>query len=204
MVDQEKDKDADLPESEQAAQEQASSPGPDYSQEVGEGSEIEELRAQLAAKELEAQQHHEQFLRQVAELENYKKRVSREKQDALRYANEALVRDLLPVLDNLERATEHAQGGGNGQPLLEGIEMVLKGFLEALEKHGVTQVSARGQAFDPEKHEAYAQIESDTCEPNTVVDEVHKGYYLFDRLLRPSLVSVSKSSNEKDNDEKES
>lgn len=154
--------------------------------------ESEKLRQQLEAKELEAKEIYDRFLRQVAELENFKKRVAREKAEAIRYANEGLVRDLLPILDNLERAVEHAKGGGNGKPLLEGIEMVLRGFLEVLSKYGVTQISAVGEMFDPEKHEAIAQVESEEHRPNVVVEEHHKGYYLLDRLLRPSLVSVAK------------
>ncbi len=157
-------------------------------------SEVVQLRQKLEAKELEAKENYDRFLRQVAELENFKKRTAREKADTIRYANEGLARDLLPVLDNLERALEHAQGGGNGKPLLDGIEMVLRGFLEALNKHGVKQISALGELFDPAKHEAIAQVESEEHKPNTVVAEHHKGYYLLDRLLRPALVTVAKSA----------
>lgn len=166
-------------------------------------SELDQLRQQLEAKELEAKQSYDRFLRQVAELENFKKRMAREKGEAIRYANEGLIRDLLPILDNLERATEHAKGGGNGKPLLEGIEMVLKAFLEVLSKHGVTQISAMGEKFDPEKHEAITQVESAEHQPNTVLEEHHKGYYLLDRLLRPSLVSVSKDLKRKEKKDKE-
>ena len=164
----------------------------------GAASEPDDLRQQLAKKESEARENYDRFLRQVAELENFKKRMAREKGEALRYANENLIKDLLPVLDNLERAVDHAKGGGNGKPLVEGVEMVLKGFLDALSKHGVTQISAKGASFDPERHEAIAQVESAECEPNTVVEEHHKGYYLLDRLLRPSLVSVAKTPETKE------
>lgn len=168
----------------------------DSSGKGGEGkeltSELQEIRQQLEKKESEAKENYDRFLRQVAELENFKKRMAREKGEAIRYANENLMKDLLPVLDNLERAVDHAQGGGNGKPLLEGVEMVLKGFLDVLNKYGVTQIPAKGESFDPEKHEAIAQVESEAYEPNTVVEEHHKGYYLLDRLLRPSLVSVAK------------
>lgn len=157
-----------------------------------ESSEIGKLRQQLESKELEAKENYDRLLRQMADLENFKKRMARERGEALRYANEALVRDLLPVLDNLERAVEHAKGGRNGKPLLDGVEMVLKGFLDVLSKYGVTQITAKGESFDPQKHEAIAQVESEEHEPNTVVEEHHKGYYLLDRLLRPALVSVAK------------
>ena len=166
-------------------------------------SELEKLHQDLTAKELEAKNNYDLFLRQSADLENFKKRVAREKEEAFKYGNEALVKDLLPMLDNLERALEHAELGGNGKPLLEGIELVLKGFLEILEKHGVTQISAKGETFNPQKHEAFAQVESKDHEPNTVVQELHKGYFMRDRLLRPSLVSVAKlpESNEENGEQ---
>ena len=155
-------------------------------------SEVEQLRHQLEAKELEAKENYDRYLRQAAELDNFKKRTAREKAESIRYANETLMREILTTLDNLERAVEHAKGEGNGKPLVEGIEMVLKGFLEALNRHGLNQIAALGVAFNPEKHEAFAQVERTDCESNTVVEEHHKGYYLFDRLLRPALVTISK------------
>lgn len=182
----------------EAEEEKDLAPSQTATQEESTTSELDKLREQLEAKEQEANANHDRFLRQAAELENFKKRMLREKEDATRYANETLIRDLLPILDNLERAVEHAKGGGNGKPLVEGVEMVLKGFLEVLNKHGVTQVSAVGELFDPERHEAMAQVESDSHEPNTVVEEYHKGYLLLDRLLRPSLVSVAKPSESKE------
>jgi molecular chaperone GrpE len=157
------------------------------------GSDLNNLKQELAAKELEAKSNYDRFLRQVAELDNFKKRTARERDDAIRFANEAMIKDLLPVVDNLERAVAHAAGGGNGKPIVEGVEMVLKGLLDVLAKHGVTQISALGQSFDPSKHEAMAQVESESHEPNAVVDELHKGYMLRDRLLRPALVSVAKA-----------
>ena len=157
-------------------------------------SELQSLRKELAAKELEAKNHYDRFLRQVAELENFKKRSAREREEVSRFANEALIKDLLAVVDNLERAIAHASGGGNGKPIVEGVEMVLKGLLDVLAKHGVTEISAIGQPFDPSMHEAMAQVESDAHEPNHVVEELHKGYTLRDRLLRPALVSVAKRS----------
>jgi molecular chaperone GrpE len=155
--------------------------------------ELEELREKLDAKEKEVKEHYERYLRQVAELDNFKKRINREKEDAIRYANENLIKDIIPVIDNLERAIAHAQGGGNGKPLVEGVEMVLRGLLDVFGKHGVVQVPAVGEVFDPGKHEAMAQVESSQYEPNTVVDEHHRGYLLRDRLLRPALVTVAKA-----------
>lgn len=164
-------------------------------------SELDTLRQELAAKDLEAKNNYDRFLRQVAELDNIKKRSAREREEISRFANEALIKDLLPAVDNLERAVAHASGGG--KPLVEGVEMVLKGLLDVLTKHGVAQISAVGQPFDPSKHEAVAQVESDNHEPNSVIEELHKGYTLRDRLLRPALVSVAKppETREKKNDE---
>jgi molecular chaperone GrpE len=170
-----------------------------------EATELVKVREQLDAKEKEAKEYHDRYLRQVAELENFKRRITREKDESIRFANEALVKDLIPIVDNLERAVAHAKDGGNGRPLVEGVEMVLRGLFDMLAKHGVAQISAIGQPFDPEKHEAMAQVESTTYQPNTVVEEYHKGYLLRDRLLRPSLVSVAKApeSQEKKNDNRE-
>ncbi len=155
-------------------------------------TEISVLREQLQDKEIEAKNNYERFLRQAAELENYKKRTSRDRDDAIRFANENLIKDLLPIVDNLERAVAHAAGGGNGKPLVEGVELVLRSLLDVLAKHGVTPITATGQTFDPTKHEAMAQVETDEHNANSVVEELHKGYMLRDRLLRPALVSVAK------------
>lgn len=151
------------------------------------------LRQELEAKELEAKTNYDRFVRQLAELENFKKRTAREREEALRFGNDALIKDLLPVLDNLERALAHASVGGNSQPLVEGVELVLRGFLEALAKHGVVPIDTNKQPFDPSKHEAMAQIESADDEPNTVMQEHQRGYLLRERLLRPALVSVAKA-----------
>ena len=168
----------------------------------GLAAELVNLRQQLAAKEQEAKDNYDRYVRQIAEAENFKKRNARERDDAIRFANEILLKDLLPVIDNLERAIAHGAGGENGKPLVEGVEMVLKGFLDALSKFGVSPIVAVGQPFDPTKHEAIAQVVSDAHEPNAVVEELHKGYMFRDRLLRAALVSVAKSpeTKEKKND----
>jgi molecular chaperone GrpE len=151
--------------------------------------EIEELRRKLAAMEEEARTNHDRFVRERAELENFKKRMQREKAEALRFAAEPLIRELLPVVDNLERALEH--GAGNGQSVLDGVRLVLESLLEILERHGVKRIDAVGAPFNPAEHEAMARVESDEHEPNRVVAQHHTGYRLHDRLLRPALVTVS-------------
>jgi molecular chaperone GrpE len=170
---------------------------------ASEESELIKLRQQLEKKDEEAKSNYDRFVRQLAEMENLKKRAIREREEAIRFANESLIRDLLPVIDNLERAVAHAKGGGNGQPLVDGVEMVLKGLFDVLSRHGVVQISAIGKSFDPAKHEAMAQVGSEIHEPNTVVEEHHKGYIFKDRLLRPALVTVARSlkTSEKKNDQ---
>jgi molecular chaperone GrpE len=164
-------------------------------------SETALLREQLRAKEEEAKNNYDRLIRQTAEVENFKKRALREKEDAIRYANETLLKELLPIIDNLERAISHAKAGGDGESLVAGVEMILKGLFDALGKHGVSQISAAGQPFDPQLHEAMAQVESDSGTANTVLEEHQKGYLLKERLLRPALVTVVKGSksNEKKN-----
>jgi len=165
-------------------------------------AELVNLREQLSAKEQEAKENYDRYVRQIAETENFKKRNARERDEAIRFANEMLLKDLLPVIDNLERAVTHAASGENGKTLVEGVEMILKGFVDALGKFGVSQIVAVGQPFDPSKHEAIAQVVSDNHEPNVVVEELHKGYMFRDRLLRAALVSVAKApeTKEKKND----
>lgn len=152
-------------------------------------SEIEQLRQQLQVKTEEASRHYDLYLRERAEVENFKKRMLREKSEALRFANESLVRDLLPVVDNLERAVEHADD--NGQSVIEGVRLVLKSLLDILQRYGVTRVDAVGEQFNPARHEAMAQVESPDHAPNQVVSQHHSGYLLHDRLLRPALVTVA-------------
>ena len=160
------------------------------------------LWARLKEKEAEAKANYESFLRERADVENFKRRMQREQAEAVRFANEPLIRDLLPVVDNLERAVGHAQSGGNGQPLVEGVALVARSFLDTLEKYGVTRVTAKGEPFDPSRHEAMAQVERADIAANTVVDEYCPAYLLHGRLLRPALVTVAKTpSDEKKSEE---
>jgi molecular chaperone GrpE len=152
---------------------------------------IARLRQELETARAEAVQHYDRFLRERAELENFKKRMQREKTEALRFAAEGLIRDLLPLLDNLQRAIDHAASGGNGQPLVEGVRLAFQGALDALERHGVTRIEAVGKPFDPTVHEAIVQIPDPTREPNHVVEQFRPGYFLHERLLRPAQVSVA-------------
>jgi molecular chaperone GrpE len=153
---------------------------------------IEELHASLAEKEKQIEELKERLLYQQAEFENFKKLKAREKQELLRFGNETLIKELLPVIDNLERAIEHAGKTEEAKNIAEGIALTLNGFLKVLEKSGVTRVEAQGQKFDPNLHEAVYQEENEGVEPGTVVGELQKGYLMDGRLLRPSMVSVAK------------
>jgi molecular chaperone GrpE len=154
---------------------------------------VQALESELAAAREEARQSHERWLRERADLENLKKRAARERAETVRFANEGVLRDLLPILDNLDRALEHARAGGDGQGLVEGVALIRKSLLDLLERQGVTRIEAKGTPFDPTRHEAMAQVESITHEPNLVIEEHQPGYRLNDRLLRPALVSVAKA-----------
>lgn len=164
--------------------------GTEQSDATGASGEVAQLRQQLQQKEEEARANYDRFLRERAELENFRKRTQRDTAEALRFACEPLIRELLPVVDNLERALEHADG--NGQSVLEGVRLVLKSLLDILERHGVKRLQALGELFDPSRHQAMAEVESSEHEPNHVVEQHHTGYLLHDRLLRPALVTVAK------------
>ena len=165
--------------------------------------DITTLQAKLEEKTAEAQANYDLFVRERAELENFKRRMQREKSEALRFAAEPLVRDVLPLVDNLQRAMKHSEGNENGQGLVEGVELVLHSFLEALEKHGVCRVKAKDEIFDPTKHQAVAQVENAQLAPNTVIDEHQPGYQLHERLLRPAMVTVSKAPSRQHREEEE-
>jgi molecular chaperone GrpE len=153
----------------------------------------EDLKTALEKKDAECKDVYDRLLRTLADFDNYKKRVSKDKDDLIRYGNEKLVRELLPVIDNFERAIGQADNAPESKALKEGIEMILKQFLAVLEKYGVKYFPAVGQPFDPNKHEAMVQQESSEHEDNTVISEFQKGYHLHDRLLRPAMVVVAKS-----------
>lgn len=152
------------------------------------------LTEQLAASRAEAQKNWDLYLRERADLENFRKRAQRDKEELGKFANEGILRELVPAVDNLERAIEHArQDGAGGETLLKGVELTLAQLQKALEKFGVVAIKSLGEPFDPARHEAMGQVESADQPANTVVQEYQKGYLLNDRLLRPALVMVSKA-----------
>ncbi len=155
-------------------------------------SEIDALRAQLADKDREIAELKDKYLRALADIENTRKRIRQQSEESIRLQRENLLRDLLPIVDNLERAVNAARGGGNGQPIVEGVEMVLRSLLDLLRSHGVTPQEAVGRPFNPQFHEAVDHVESAQHPPNTVISEFHRGYQIGERVLRPARVAVAK------------
>lgn len=148
------------------------------------------LEEQLAVKTKEAGENWDRFLRERADMENYRKRVNREKEELLNYGNKSLIEEILPVIDNLERALAHASEDGFGA-VVEGIRMTHGMLLNSLKKFGVAPLEATGSTFDPAFHQAMALVPTDGHSPNTVMEEHQKGYMLKERLLRPAMVTVS-------------
>lgn len=201
----------EVQEKEKEVQQQQGELAPEIENKAKAGVEAEELfdpesadREGLLAKfkELEEQlgEAEERVLRTAADAENFKKRLQREKEEQTRYANETFMRELLPVIDNLERALQHAAAVPNQQGLLEGLNMTLKGFLDTLARFNCIAIEAVGKPFDPNFHEAVSQEENAEVEPNTVLKELQKGYLLKERLLRPAMVIVSKAASEVERD----
>lgn len=154
---------------------------------------VRKLEEALAAKDQEARDNWDKFLRERADLENFRKRASREKEELLNYGIKSLIEEVLPVVDNLERALEHANEDGL-PALVEGVKMTHTMLMSALKKFGVSVVEGgTGCAFDPAFHQAMAQVETEEHPANAIVQEFQKGYLLKERLLRPSMVSVAKN-----------
>ncbi len=156
-------------------------------------AEVAELREQLANKDKEIAELKDKYLRAVADTDNIRKRMRQQSEDAIRLQRENLLRDLLPITDNLERAVEAARGGGNGKPIVEGVEMVLRSLLDFLRSNGVSPRESVGRPFDPQFHEAVDHVESGEHPPNTVISEFHRGYQVGERVLRPARVAVAKA-----------
>jgi molecular chaperone GrpE len=151
------------------------------------------LREELASKDKEIAELKDKYLRALAEADNVRKRMRQQSEETVRLQRESLLRDLLPITDNLERAVDAARGGGNGKSIVEGVEMVLHSLLDFLRNHGVVPRESIGQPFDPQFHEAVDHVESTDHPPNTVISEFHRGYQVGERVLRPARVAVAKA-----------
>lgn len=157
-----------------------------------EQEEIEVLREELERLKEELDEKQDRLLRLAAEFDNYKKRTARDFEALIKNANENLIVELLPVLDNFERALEVAQTSVDYNSFYRGVGMILQQLGDLLEKQGLKRIEAVGDKFDPNKHEALMQVESDEHPSDVVVDEIQRGYMLNDKVLRPSRVMVSK------------
>jgi molecular chaperone GrpE len=163
----------------------------DGAHDVVNGADIEQLEARVAELEASNAELRETVLREKAEIENQRRRLHRDLEQARRFANEKLLSELLPVYDGLESGL--AVAGGDLASMREGISLTLKSLLKVAENHGMSQVDPLGQPLDPERHHAVSMVDAPESAPGTVVSVLQKGYVLNDRLLRPALVAVSKS-----------
>lgn len=154
--------------------------------------EAARLRQELLEKKKEAGDNYERFLRACADLENYKKRVEKEKAEMLSYGNAQLIEAILPVFDNLDRAIEHANNEAGLEKLRQGVKLTVGQFFAELKKFGLEEIKSVGQKFDPAAHHAISHEECGTVLPGMVVREFQKGFFLKGRLLRPAMVCVSK------------
>jgi molecular chaperone GrpE len=169
-------------------------PAPGVESTPVEGGELESLRAQLAEKDKEIAELKDKYLRTLADSENARKRIRQQSEESIRIQREAILRDLLPIIDNLERALAAARNGTEARTIVDGVEMTVRALIDFLRAQGVTPVQSVGQPFDPNRHEAVDHVASDAHPPNTVVDEFHRGYLIGDRTLRPARVSVAKDA----------
>jgi molecular chaperone GrpE len=151
--------------------------------------DFEELKRQLEDKQ-------DRLLRALAETENLRRRAQRDREDYVKYANETVLRDLIPVLDNFDRALAAARTAGESGTVVSGVELIQRELLRVLEKAGLSRYSAVGERFDPTRHEAIARVASAGSAPDTVVHETAAGYLLNGRVLRPAMVAVAGAPDE--------
>jgi molecular chaperone GrpE len=163
----------------------------------------QELIEKLKDAEQKAQENYDLYMRTYAEMENVKRRGVKEREELAKFANESLIKEILPVIDSLEKALAHVQDGNNPSGLAEGIELTLNGLMTTLEKAGLEEVEAMGKPFDPHFHEAISQQADDTVPPKHVIMEMQKGYLLNGRLVRPSMVMISQGNSDKKDEEED-
>ena len=156
-----------------------------------EASLVAELQQAIAAKTEEAKGLNDKYLRLAAEFDNYKRLIQRDQRDQIRFGNEQLLKELLPVVDNLERAIKASREGGSSDALIQGVDLTLKQLTGALARFHVTPIQTIGQPFDPATHQAVTSAASEKVPVQHVVDEFQRGYLLHDRILRAAMVSVS-------------
>ena len=166
------------------------------SEDSPEAAALANLTAEYEAYKAQSEEQHDQMLRTIAEFDNSRKRAEREKEESLKYALEGFAKELIPTVDSIERAIQSTKESQDVDALAEGVEMIYKGLLSALEKRGITPIEAANEPFDPMQHEAVMHVESESVPENVVIEEWQKGYVLHNRVIRPSMVSVSKGKSE--------
>jgi molecular chaperone GrpE len=156
-------------------------------------AELQSMKEEFESRCKEVDEVTDRYTRLQAEFENFRRRSLKEKQEALQYGQQNLIKDLLATVDNLERALDHTAPDQEADlnSVLEGVALVQREFLTALGKVGVKQLDPAGEAFDPNYHEAMGQVSAEGVEPNSVVQVLQKGYVLQDRMLRPARVLVA-------------
>lgn len=152
----------------------------------------EELVEKIRELQKESERNYDLYLRSQAEMENMKKRNRKDKEDWLKFAGETLIKEMLPVLDNLEKALSHSNNENTVHALKEGIHLTLKGLKDSLSKSGLEEVKALGEPFDPCFHEAVSEMDDPKAKPGIVITELQKGYVLNSRLIRPAMVVVNR------------
>ena len=157
--------------------------------ETGPDARIKDLEQQLAEQK-------DRMLRAMAEADNVRRRAQRDAEERVRYANESLLRELIPILDNFDRAVASARAAGGADSVVAGVELIQRELLRVLERAGVSRYSAIGQPFDPTRHEAIARVVSVDAAPDTVVSETAPGYALHGRVVRPAMVAVAAAPDE--------
>ncbi|EHL73503.1 hypothetical protein HMPREF1015_00331 [Bacillus smithii 7_3_47FAA] len=177
--------------SEQVAEQSEESPENGDNVQEENQTDIEKQKQKIKELETKLEEAENRYLRLLADFENYRRRVNIEKQASEKYRAQSLISDLLPVLDNFERALQVTVSDEQAKSLLQGMKMVYNGVLEALKKEGLEEIEAAGKEFDPNIHQAVMVANDETVGPNIVVEELQKGYKLKDRVIRPAMVKVN-------------
>jgi molecular chaperone GrpE len=166
---------------------------PDSESGPSNSSDLEQV---LAAKTDEIKSLHDKYLRLAAEFENYKRLAQRDQREQAKFANETLLKELLPIVDNLQRAVNFSKSSAGSEQLIEGVQLTLKQFFETLTKFGVKPITSVGEPFDPSRHQAVAKMESNDQPEHTIIQEHQPGYLLHDRILRAAMVTVAAAPRE--------
>ncbi len=193
-------KDSKRPTHQMDEEERSREESPESGEKVEKDIPLKEMtKAQLIKKvedvQAESEKNYDLYLRSQAEIENLKKRFQKDREELIKYSNESLVKQLLPVMDSLEKAVSHSNSSDALDAIGEGVALTLKELTDTLEKAGLKAVEAEGKPFDPNFHEAVSELEGEDSEPGVVLQELQKGYVLNERLIRPAMVIINKRSN---------